>query len=153
MSNYKDGPTEQLIKKIREAIDSFDCDMPIATNTVANMAYDAVDPDGVAPSLVKWGCVLELRQLARNTLRNLGEEADENSPQAEMFTGLQARYPVERDGQILSVPMLQMLREEWILHIERLAREGQAKLKHSNALRAKLLELEKQGWFDKQQAQ
>lgn len=146
----KSKPTEKLIEAINQAIDSFDSDLPISTAGVADIAARSLDPEGLAPELVMWGCVLELRQLAREALRNLGRRSPEDemeAAQGQLFEVLQPRYPVTRGGDIVSIPRQEMTFEEYMEHAKRLEREGQAKIRHSDALKAEALMLAEQGWF------
>jgi len=61
---------------------------------VANEAYQTIDSESLAPTLVKIAALLALKQMARQLLRGKFEPDDDaNKEQNEFWLNLQERYP------------------------------------------------------------
>jgi len=130
--------THQLQNLLRNALVSYSADMPVSAESLSATVIDEIDPQHAAPVLVRWGCVLELRQLARPMLRREYEEKDER--QQEMFDALQDRYPGAGKNKGSYIPRHMMTAKDYMANIERLRNEARAKLKHADALEAEYLE-------------
>lgn len=141
--------TNELKDIIRDALLSTSDDVSVSAESIAAMAISRLDPKDKAPALVAWGCVLELRQLAREMLRRTYEPHEENEPeQLTIFTGdLQDRYPGVGSHKGLYVPRLQMSYSDRMYNIKRLRKEADAKLKHADALEAETMAMQDAGFF------
>ena len=127
--------TTQLQDLLRKALSEYSADMPVSAETLAGVVIDEIDEKHSAPILVRWGCVLELRQLARPMLRREFEEETENK-QPDLFGGLQDRYPGYGEHKGMYMPRSMMTAEDYAGNIARLGREADAKQKHRDALQA-----------------
>ena len=117
----------------------FDSELPISAEAVAAEAIDKMDPDNESPVLVRWGCVLEVRQLSRAILRREYEEDGIEGRQGDMFAGiLQDRYPGFGDHAGKYMPRELMSQEDYERNIARLRREAEAKQEHADALQAEM---------------
>lgn len=128
--------TNRLMDVLRECLDVVDSEIEVQPALLASCAIKIIDPDGLSPALMQWAANLELRQLARGLLRiNYDPIADEN-PQAEMFEGLQKRYPTKRNEEPTYVLLEELTDDEIEENLVRMAREISAKQKHYDALQA-----------------
>ena len=147
----KDGKskmTQLLIVAIDKTINEFDPELPISSIMVARLTAKALDPGSLSPPPIAYAAELEIRQLTRGRLRVLGGEETENDT-VDMFEKLQNRYPVEREGDLVSVPRHLMTFDEYMMTASRLMREGQAKIAHADALKREALEKMASGYFKK----
>jgi hypothetical protein len=108
---------------------------------IATEALKELDPSASSHPLVRAGCHLQLRQIARAQCRKLFDDGgeDDNSPRFTGFSGLQWRYPAahSKDNPEPEYVLLeQMSLGDIDYNIRRLTLEGHAKLKHADALEA-----------------
>lgn len=107
---------------------------------VANGAYREIDPDAVAPLRVKLAALLHLTQLARQQLRGMIEDGEEDiEMQDTLIPGLQRRYPVRQahnDKDPEYVNREEMTKEDADWNVERLRKESSAKRQHADRLQA-----------------
>jgi hypothetical protein len=84
------------------------------------------------------GCHLELRQLARASLRARFEpETEDGVERAELFPDLQPYYPTARKGEEPLYVVLEDLSDDDVAYnVARLRSEAGAKLRHADALEA-----------------
>lgn len=131
--------SEGVLRALRERYEQMDAngDIAISPAVLAAQAYPDIDPEGVAPILVQWAAVMEMRQLARGICRSRNDEFEERaSMQDEMFEQLQPRYPAHRNGEEVYVQREHLTPKEYEYNIARLRSEGAAKLAHADALQA-----------------
>jgi hypothetical protein len=131
--------TSQLQDLLRGALLSYSSDMPVSAESLSATVIESLDPHEAAPALVRWGCVLELRQLARPLLRR-EFEVEKSDAHQDMFEGLQDRYPGTGDHKGLYMPRQMMTEADYLANIARLENEAQAKQQHADALRAEYME-------------
>jgi hypothetical protein len=89
--------------------------------------------------LVYLGCHLELRQIARQILRERFEpEEDINKPVHPLFPELQWRYPIvhqrEEEPQYVLLELLEP--NDWRFNVKRLRLDAASRLRHADALEA-----------------
>lgn len=105
---------------------------------VATEAMLTLDPEHLAPELVRLGCHLQLRQIARELCRRKFEDAvGGESAQHEMFPELQVRYPTARSArreQPEYVLLEYMTEADVVYNVGRLRLEANAKNRHADAL-------------------
>jgi hypothetical protein len=140
--------TEQLMQALRTSYEARSADSEVDPAVLASDAVFALDPGGASPLLVQWGCVLELRQLARSICRERLLTGAEK--QATLFGDLQARYPAMRRGNEVYVLREDMTLAERHRMIARLRKEATAKWSHAESLEAETKFLEEAGWFESQ---
>lgn len=147
--------TNQLSDMLNKCLENTSSDLGVSASYLASQAITKLDPEQKAPYVVQWGCVLQLRQIARGILRKEYEPVnDAGEPQAEMFEKLQQRYPVARgeeekkEGEYM--PRLLLTLEERQMISEKLRKASKALAIHANALDAETAELIAQGFFDDQ---
>lgn len=133
--------SEQVYQVLREKYQRLDDsgDIAISPALLAEAAYRDLDPDEGAPLLVRWACVMELRQLARSLCRRRIEEQEQQAETVDhdLFpVTLQDRYPARRQEGEVYVLRAHLTAEEYDYNIARLRSEGEAKLKHADALDA-----------------
>ena len=133
---------KELTAIILKLIDERRTERRISPSWVATEAMVIIDPDRVSPQLVRLGCHLELRQIARSVLRTRFAEADEDeeaSKQHEMFPELQWRYPTSRSSHLEEpeyVRLEDMTDDDVSYNVARLRSEAMRKLAHADALEA-----------------
>ena len=71
----------------------------IFPDELADFVYAEIDPEERSPKLVKWACILELRQLARAICRARACPDDPEDNAQGLLFALQSRYPAERGGK------------------------------------------------------
>jgi len=137
--------TDQLMQKLRmEYVSADERDILVYPETLAAKVMLDLDPQGNAPLLVSWGCVLELRQLARSICR---EDKDDRAEamQETLFGRLQKRYPVKR-GEFESYCLrMEMTLGERRANCTRLRNEAHTKMQHADSLEAETQDLLKRG--------
>lgn len=111
---------------------------------IANTVYSKLDAQRVAPHVVQYLSIQEIKQRARAFLRHRHEPEERarravESGQEDMFAQtLQDYYPVKRDvmgeRQRLYVPRQELEDEEIEEIADRLRRTGGALIKHSDSL-------------------
>jgi len=130
----------QLAEIVARIIDIRRAQERINPSWIATEALKEIDPSARSVDLVRVGCHLQLRQIARAACRKLFEEReDEDEPEFAEFKDLQWRYPTARSkGEAEPEYVLrdQMSDEDVAYNVKRLEREGRAKLAHADALRA-----------------
>ena len=128
--------TDLLMDVLRECLDVINSEIEIQPALLASCAIKKIDPETLSPPLVGWAANLELRQLARGLLRKKFDPTHEENPQAEMFEGLQERYPTKRNAEPTYVVLDELSDEEIEDNLVRMGREISAKQKHYDALEA-----------------
>jgi len=139
--------TDDLIVALQKHLIAFKADTPISAEWLASSALKDLDPEDEAPTLVSFGCNLQLRQMARDLLRKTYDPIAAESPQSEMFEKLQDRYPGFGRNKGKYIPRHLMTLEDRQGNIDRMTREVKAKLEHRDALQAETDELIKAGAF------
>jgi hypothetical protein len=131
--------TSQLVAILSRIVDTRRGERTINPSWVATEALIEIDPDGKSPPLVRVGCHLELRQLARGLLREVferGESADDAHP---LFPELQWRYPQasrKGDAEPSYILLDEMMPKDIAYNVDRLRMEGRSKLAHADRLEA-----------------
>jgi hypothetical protein len=132
----------QLAEIVARIIDIRRTHVRIVPSWIATEALKEIDPANRSHPLVRAGCHLQLRQIARAQCRNLfedGDTIDDGEPEFTGFKELQWRYPAAHSKgkpEPEYVLLDQLSRADVIYNVRRLRREGQAKLKHADALEA-----------------
>lgn len=149
-------PTSKLNDVLSKCLETEQGEVDISPEHLAACAIRVIDEDSLSPVLVEWGCVLQLRQMSRALLRKEYDPIDGKDGQADMFGGLQPRYPVEKsefDGEGNKV-INQVYRERMHMSesdrfrvIARLEKEAEAKQQHADALRQETEALKSEGFF------
>ena len=108
---------------------------------IATEALLEIDPDRASIELVRTGCHLQLRQIARAMCSKLFEEKDDDDeePIFDSFDNLQWRYPTARrskDTEPQYVLRDMMSDADIRYNVMRLRREANAKLAHADLLAA-----------------
>jgi hypothetical protein len=106
----------------------------ISVADLAENVYEDIDPQGLAPELVRSAAVLELRQLARAICRSRQVSDENQSQQGSLFEQLQPRYPNCKGDTYILREHLTLEDRQW--NIERLRKEANVKLIHADALAA-----------------
>jgi hypothetical protein len=134
---------QALTDIIARIIDTRRGETRISPSWVATEAMVEIDPGRSSVALVYLGCHLELRQIARSLVRlhfeDTSDPADDESAQHELFPKLQWRYPAARSsgaGEPEYVKLEDLSAADVAYNVQRLRREGNAKLKHADALDA-----------------
>ena len=91
--------TDRLMDVLRECLAAVNSEIEIQPALLARCAIKTIDPRDMSPPLLSYAANLELRQLARGLLRKNFDPIADDNPQAEMFEGLQDRYPTKRNGE------------------------------------------------------
>ena len=147
--------TEQLNSLLRVRHDELHASgmVGISTADLAARVYSEIDPGLVAPARVRWAATMELKQLARAICRERQVQSEHESENYSLFDiQLQPRYPTVRkceDGTDDDVYVLRshLSIEERKRNIDRLRREGEAKIAHADALQAETDHLVRLGQF------
>ena len=130
----------QLAEIVARIIDIRRGQIGIYPSWIATEALKVIDPASQSPELVRLGCHLQLRQIARAQCRKLFEDSeDDDEPRFTGFDGLQWRYPTARSkGQPEPEYILRdhMTDDDVDYNIARLRSEARAKLAHADALEA-----------------
>ena len=129
---------QKLLEVISRLVELRGSAIRISPSWIATEAMHTIDPQNVSPPLVYLAAHLELRQLARGQLRKRFED-DEDIGQDKLFPDLQARYPTARSQSAEEPEYIlrdQMTRADISYNVRRLRQEGNAKLRHADALEA-----------------
>jgi hypothetical protein len=131
----------QLVAIVARIIDTRRTEVRVIPAWIATEALKEIDPTGRSHPLVRTGCHLQLRQIARAQCRKLFEDdaGEETEPQFTGFKELPWRYPAAHSKGTLEpeyVLLEHMTRRDVEYNVRRLRREGQAKLDHADALEA-----------------
>lgn len=130
----------QLAEIVARIIDIRRGQVRINPSWIATEALKEIDPAGRSVDLVRLGCHLQLRQIARAECRTLFEDSEDgDEPRFSGFEGLQWRYPTarsKRNEEPEYVLRDQMTNDDVEYNVGRLRREGRAKLAHADALEA-----------------
>lgn len=104
---------------------------------IATEAMSELDPDKTAPTLVYRAAHLQLRQMARSICRKKFED-DGEAEQHEIWPDLQTRYPAAHstDAEPEYVLLEHLSEADKTYNVNRLRREGRAKLDRADALEA-----------------
>lgn len=128
----------QLTAIVARIIDIRRAQVRINPSWIATEALKEIDPSARSVHLVRTGCHLQLRQIARAECRKLFEDADDDcEPRFTGFDGLQWRYPTARSKSKAEPEYV--LRENMsdtdiAYNVARLRHEARAKLAHADAL-------------------
>ncbi len=133
------NPSNELNKLICDELETFSSDLPVSAEVLADIVIKKIDPSEDAPILVRFGCVMELRQMSRSLLRR-EYKSDTESQQGELFEGLQDRYPGAGNRSGTYLPRSMMSISDYEMNIKRLRKEGAAKIAHADALNAEMIE-------------
>jgi hypothetical protein len=131
----------QLTEIVARIIDIRRAQVRINPSWIATEALQEIDPAGSSLELVRLGCHLQLRQIARSLCRKLFEDSDDDDGQPRFtgFDGLQWRYPTARSkGKPDPEYVLRdrMSEDDIAFNVSRLRSEARAKLAHADALEA-----------------
>ena len=134
------NPSNELNRLIGYALNKYSSDMPVSAESLADVVIRKIDEDEKSPELVRFGCVLELRQMARALLRKEYRERLDDDSHPYFFGGLQDLYPGsgKRKGQYLPRSMMSV--DDYKENAERLRKEGRAKLLHADELESEMNE-------------
>lgn len=140
---------ERLVELLRDEYSRADTESrpAISPSHLADAVYKRIDRRKLAPTLVRIGCVLELRQLARQLCR---ERVPDLSPEEESMQGefpfvLQPRYPCERDDERQYVLRNLLTYQERLENIRRLRACSRTLDRHADALQAETNDLVRRG--------
>ena len=125
--------TNDLQNAIRKVVCECDPDEPVSAEMVASIVVHTLDPHHISPAIIRWGCELELRQMARAILRNQYEQLEAEGACDDMFP-LQERYPGFGDNAGQYLPRAKMTQEDYMGNVARLRREAHSKLAHADKL-------------------
>lgn len=105
---------------------------------VANEAMQTVDPDVISIPCVYAASLEHAKQYARGLLRKTFDPVEGESPQHELFTELQWRYPTRRPRGEEPVYVLReaMVEDDVEYNVERFLASSEALERHARALRA-----------------
>lgn len=133
----------QLRALVSEVYERRGDEVRVSPAWLATEAMQQLDPDRTAPAMVWAAAHLHLRQVAREICRERfeGEAADGDAgaaEQHELFPDLQRRYPAAHStGSEPDYVLLEHLRDEDVaFNVRRLRSEGEAKVRHADALAA-----------------
>ena len=131
----------QLVEVVARIIDVRRSQVRINPSWIATEALKEIDPDSRSRPLVRVGCHLHLRQIARGQCRKLFGSHDGGGvdDQGEMFEELQWRYPTARskeEDEPQYVLRQHMSSDDIAYNVARLRSEARAKLAHADALEA-----------------
>lgn len=130
----------QLAEVVARIIDIRRGQLRINPSWIATEALREIDPAAQSIELVRIGCHLHLRQIARAQCRKLFEDSeDDDEPRFSGFEGLQWRYPTMRSkgaDEPEYVLRDHMSDDDVSYNVSRLRSEARAKLAHADALEA-----------------
>jgi len=130
----------QLAEIVARIIDIRRGQVRINPSWIATEALKEIDPSSRSVDLVRLGCHLQLRQIARAECRTLFEDTEDvDEPRFSGFEGLQWRYPTarsKRKDEPEYVLRDHMSDDDINYNVARLRREGRAKLAHADTLEA-----------------
>jgi hypothetical protein len=130
----------QLAEVVARIIDVRRSHVRINPSWIATEALKEIDPGARSVDLVRLGCHLQLRQIAREQCRKLFEDSeDADEPRFAQIEGLQWRYPMQRakhESEPQYILRDHMSRSDVAYNVARLRREGRAKLAHADTLEA-----------------
>lgn len=109
----------------------------ISPEALAASVYHQIDPELIAPNLVRHAAILELRELSRRICRQRQILCEQEMEQRNLFE-LQPRYPATREGRDVYVLREHLTYQEWKENEYRLRQEGQAKIRHADAIGAEV---------------
>jgi hypothetical protein len=130
----------QLAEIVARIIDIRRAQVKINPTWIATEALKEIDPASRSIALVRTGCHLQLRQIAREQCRKLFEDdEDEAQPRFPAIEGLQWRYPTQRtkDEHEPQYVLRELMSDGDVAYnVARLRSEAEAKLAHADALEA-----------------
>lgn len=125
---------EELTNEVRKAVLAYGPEDPVSPEIISDAVIRGIDPDDDAPTLVRWGCILELRQIARGVLRRT---YDGEPGQDGLFDDdLPEKMPGYGDHKGLYVPRSQMTLTDYEGNIDRYEKELESKQRKLDKLRA-----------------
>lgn len=129
-----------LAEIVARIIDIRRTQIKINPTWIATEALMQIDPANQSITLVRTGCHLQLRQIAREQCRKLFEDSEDgDEPRFAAIEGLQWRYPAQRSKEEHEPQYIlrdHMADVDVAYNVERLRREGRAKLAHADTLEA-----------------
>lgn len=142
--------SEQVMQIIREEYALLDDagEIKIKPALLAARTRARIDPDDIAPTLIAYCAVLELRQLARTVCRERSptDDVSHESSQSELFDGqLQRRYPALRDDEEVYVLRACLTLAERKTIEQRMMAASISLARHVDAFRAETEQLLRQG--------
>jgi hypothetical protein len=127
----------EIVARIIEARRDY---VVINPNWIATEALKEIDPSSRSVALVRLGCHLQLRQIARQQCRKLFEDSEEDDePRFAGFEGLQWRYPTahsKRESEPEYILRDRMSGADVAYNVARLRSESRAKAAHADLLEA-----------------
>lgn len=132
-----DNESRKLWDAVSVIVDKHRHQRRISPAWIATEAMNELDPERLAPHLIYLGCHLQLRQIARGLCRTRYEGDAKPADQHELFHGLQWRYPSAASAsseEAVYVRLEYLTKADIAYNVERLRREGEAKIEHADAL-------------------
>jgi hypothetical protein len=130
----------QLAEIVARIIDTRRKQIKINPSWIATEALNEIDPTSSSIGLVRAGCHMHLKQVARAQCRTLFEDGDDDAePHFTGFENLQWRYPTAHSKENIEheyVVLGSMTTEDVAYNVARLRSEANAKLAHADALEA-----------------
>lgn len=131
----------QLAEIVSRIIDTRRTQIKINPNWIATEALKEIDPSSRSIVLVRLGCHMHLRQIARAQCRKLFEDVeDPDAPHFSGFEGLQWRYPVARLDKETESPEYilrdSMSNEDVEYNVERMRGTSRSLAAHADLLEA-----------------
>jgi hypothetical protein len=130
----------QLAEIVARIIDIRRAQVRINPSWIATEALKEIDPSNRSVELVRLGCHLHLRQIARGQCRKLFDPSEEPfaDEQSELFENLQWRYPVTRTAADEPEYILRehMTNADIAFNVGRFRRAGRKLLAHADTLEA-----------------
>lgn len=111
----------------------------VSPTWVAMRAILILDPQKISPAAVRWLAIEHLKHVARKLLAKLFDSTQPDSPQHEIFTGLQSRYPVAGSGSNKNpqyVKRDEMSYGDVVFNVDRFRKASESLAKHADALLA-----------------
>lgn len=129
---------EELYTVISVIIERRRDEKKINAGWVAKEAMQTVDPDTVSIPCVYAASFEHSKQYARGLLRKTFDPVEEDSPQHELFTELQWRYPMRRPRGAEPAYVLReaMIEDDVDYNVERFLASSEALERHARALLA-----------------
>lgn len=131
---------------VQKAIHEYSSDMSISPKNISMVVYEEIDPEHVSPTIVQWGCIMQIRVVARLFLKEKYEDKKSTGQGELTIGGIQERYPAEDGSGYIHIDYLP--KSDLDFNVNRLRRNGNALHAHADALEAKGNEFEDSGHYD-----
>ena len=141
MTDYQ----EKLSTIVQAAVHGYSADMKISPAIISKIVYEEIDPERVSPTLVEYGCIMQIRVVARLFLKEKYESKDDSGQGELSIGGIQERYPMEDGTGYVHIDYLP--KSDLDYNVMRLRKYGNALLDHADALEAKGQEFEDSGHY------